>query len=108
MHCPVCKADNAAGPHCRRCRADLSLLFTVEKQQRQRLAEVADLARQRQWHAALQAAEAADQLRRDEHSLHRLLVCRLMLRDFARAWPVYGALARRFRFAQGKDEIDHE
>src|SRR5262249_17865113 len=30
MRCPVCKAENAQGPACRRCKADLSLLFAVE------------------------------------------------------------------------------
>ena len=30
MQCPVCKADNAQGPLCRRCKADLSLLFRLE------------------------------------------------------------------------------
>lgn len=28
--CPCCRAANAAGPNCRRCTADLSLLFRLE------------------------------------------------------------------------------
>ena len=39
MHCPVCKADNSQGPQCRRCKADLSLLFALEEQRRRTLAE---------------------------------------------------------------------
>lgn len=31
--CPCCKAVNDAGPHCRRCRADLSLLFAWSARQ---------------------------------------------------------------------------
>lgn len=34
MRCPVCRAENDRGPNCRRCRADLSLLFALEKQRR--------------------------------------------------------------------------
>ena len=30
--CPLCRAVNESGPNCRRCRADLSLLFTVDRQ----------------------------------------------------------------------------
>ena len=32
MICPCCKANNDSGPACRRCKADLSLLFAFEKQ----------------------------------------------------------------------------
>ena len=32
MRCPVCKADNAQGLQCRRCKADLALLFQLEEQ----------------------------------------------------------------------------
>ncbi len=38
MVCPVCKAENAAGPACRRCKADLSLLFQLEEQRERTLA----------------------------------------------------------------------
>ena len=30
IRCPVCRADTTAGPICRRCKADLSLLIDVE------------------------------------------------------------------------------
>ena len=30
IRCPVCKAENSQGPTCRRCKADLSLLFRLE------------------------------------------------------------------------------
>ena len=30
MLCPACKADNAQGPACRRCKADLSPLWALE------------------------------------------------------------------------------
>lgn len=30
--CPCCRAANASGPQCRRCKADLGLLFALEEQ----------------------------------------------------------------------------
>ena len=36
MRCPVCKADNALDPACRRCKADLALLVQVETQRGQK------------------------------------------------------------------------
>ena len=30
MQCPVCRASNDVGPACRRCKADLSVLFELE------------------------------------------------------------------------------
>ena len=32
LRCPVCKAENAQGPNCRRCKADLSMMFALEDQ----------------------------------------------------------------------------
>ena len=32
MRCPVCTAESDTGPSCRRCRADLSLLFRLEEE----------------------------------------------------------------------------
>ena len=31
IRCPLCKADNLEGPACRRCKADLSMLFRLEE-----------------------------------------------------------------------------
>ncbi len=39
LSCPVCKAENAQGPFCRRCKADLSLLFSLRQQLRARAVE---------------------------------------------------------------------
>ena len=30
INCPCCRAGNTAGPNCRRCSADMSLLFRLE------------------------------------------------------------------------------
>jgi len=35
VRCPLCKAENTTPPTCRRCKADLGLLFTWQRQQRE-------------------------------------------------------------------------
>jgi hypothetical protein len=89
MRCPVCKAENAQGPLCRRCKADLSLLFQLEEQRAQLLqAARADLSAGR-WQ---QAADDADWMRSDEASLRLRVLTHLFSRDFAGAWEVYREL----------------
>jgi hypothetical protein len=92
MRCPVCKAENNQGPQCRRCRADLTLLFALEggraralSSARQHLAE----GRPAQAHAE---AGRADRLRRDGESLRLLAVSALLDRDFRTAWRCYRLL----------------
>jgi hypothetical protein len=89
MRCPVCKADNAQGPQCRRCKADLAVLFDLEAARRARL----DAARERlaggRLPEALAAAEEADWMRRDDESRLLLALARLLNRDFAGAWACY-------------------
>ena len=99
MRCPACAADNAQGPQCRRCRADLALLFNLDEQ-RGRLLDVArgELARGRT-PEALRAAERAHELRRDEESRRLLAVCQLLQRNFAAAWRVYQIAACGLRLA---------
>ncbi len=89
MRCPVCKAENAQGPACRRCKADLSLLFLLEEQRARALAEAGRLlAAARADEADARAAEA-DWLRSDEESRRLRAATRLMRRDFAGAWALY-------------------
>ena len=78
--CPCCKAANDAGPACRRCKADLSLLFQLESDR-----------------AALMAAgeyEAAHALRYTDDSRRMIAASRLLQRDFA------GALAAHLERTQ--------
>jgi hypothetical protein len=95
VRCPVCKADNTAGPNCRRCKADLTLLFALEEQREQELRAVGDHLGAERWTEAAGAAARADGLRRDEESLRLLAVTALLCRDFARAWTWYGELQGR-------------
>jgi hypothetical protein len=89
MRCPVCRAQIEQGPQCRRCRADLSLLFAVEKQRQNALAAAYRCLAQRRWQQALALAEGADTLRRDEDSRRLRAVLRLLERDFEGAWRAY-------------------
>jgi hypothetical protein len=89
MRCPVCKADNPQGPQCRRCKADLSLLFALEKKRSQRLAEARCCFRRGEWQAAVAHAQTANWLRGDEDSWQLAAVAHLLNRDFARAWQCY-------------------
>ena len=100
MRCPVCKADNIQGPNCRRCKADLSLLFTLEDQRRRALAQARLCLRRGQWSQAANHAEEADWLRGDEESRRLEATAHLLQRDFAAAWESY----QRWRNSQrGED-----
>jgi hypothetical protein len=89
MRCPVCKADNLQGPQCRRCKADLSLLFALEEQRRRTLAETRRCLRRGEWREAAHHAETADWLRGDDESRRVAALAHLLERDFAAAWRAY-------------------
>ena len=89
MRCPVCKAENAQGPQCRRCKADLSPLFALEDQRRRTLAEVRRCIRCGEWEEAARHAETADWLRADEESQRLTMVTHLLGGDFADTWQAY-------------------
>ncbi len=90
MRCPVCRAENAQGPSCRRCRADLSLLFTLEAQREQALATARHWLHEGQIARALRWAEGADALHADAASRELLAVLYLLRKDFAQAWRCFG------------------
>lgn len=92
MRCPVCRADNSEGPNCRRCRADLTVLITLESQRAQALAEAVRLTCCRQWRRALALAEGADTIRHDADAARLMAVLHLLRRDFAKAWQRYRAV----------------
>jgi hypothetical protein len=89
MRCPVCKAENAQGPSCRRCKADLSLLFELEGQRDRALAEAQGAAARGQWARAVTLAEGAQALRSGADAGRLAAVGRLLRRDFAGAWAAY-------------------
>ncbi len=82
--CPCCRASNDVGPTCRRCRADLSLLFTLDARRDVLISEArrlaADSPRQ-----ALGYVEQAEALR-PAPELRRMRAALLVLAgDFAAA-----------------------
>jgi tRNA(Glu) U13 pseudouridine synthase TruD len=89
MRCPVCKADNSQGPQCRRCKADLSLLFALEEQRRRTLAAARRCLRRGEWQAAVEHAETADWLRGNDESRRLMAAAQSLNRDFAAAWRSY-------------------
>jgi hypothetical protein len=89
MRCPVCKAENAQGPQCRRCKADLTVLFDLEGARRARLDAAREHLVRGRLPEALAAAAEADWMRRDAESQRLLALARLLSRDFAGAWERY-------------------
>jgi len=85
MRCPVCRAENAEDATCRRCKADLSLLVTLEQSRRAAIREAMQAAVAGDGERALSCAETAHQLRADSDSWRVLAVAHLLMRDFARA-----------------------
>ena len=89
LSCPVCRAENHTGPNCRRCKADLSLLYQLEATRDRQMAEArAHLAAGR-WRAARTCALAAQHLRRDEASNRLAAVTALLCGDFDSALREY-------------------
>jgi|SRR6516165_8644471 len=88
MRCPVCRAENIEAI-CRRCRADLSLLVSLEKE-RARLVAAASMAIAcGDGREALLHAEATERLRPDDDTDRLIALGHLMRRDFSAAWTRY-------------------
>ena len=86
IRCPLCKADNTTGPSCRRCKADLSLVFALEDQRQAALGEARAALAERYYAEAHAAALKADHLRRDEESGKLVALTALLCRDYTQAW----------------------
>jgi len=105
MRCPVCKAGNQppsppAAPGggtlgvraCRRCKADLSLLFALEEQRQEAMHSARLALDEQRFGAAYDEATRADRLRSDEESKRLLAVTALFARDFHQAWRCFRAV----------------
>jgi hypothetical protein len=77
LRCPVCKADNTQGPTCRRCKAELALLFELEAARQRLLAKARDLALAGRWGEFLERVLLAHGLRHDEETSRLLAAGRL-------------------------------
>jgi hypothetical protein len=89
MRCPVCRAENDEGPQCRRCRADLALLFTLEQQRRQVLDAAYRNLVAGDMRRARALSEGARALHDDGEARRISAVCALLCGDFAAAWRAY-------------------
>ena len=89
IRCPVCRAVNEAGPACRRCKADLSLLFALEAERDALLAAAHRDAAEGRYAAAAAEANRAHELRRGESSARLRAALRLLAGDFAGALRCY-------------------
>jgi hypothetical protein len=94
IRCPVCRADNKAGPACRRCKADLAPLADLEVRREQALAQAAHAAARGCGDAVVRHAWEAQRLRGGVDALRWLATGYLLRRDFARA-AAYWELTRR-------------
>jgi len=85
MRCPVCRADNEEKPACRRCRADLSMLWAVEEQREICLRSARIFLQRGQNKQALERIAQASGLRRGADADQLAAVAYLLDGDFAAA-----------------------
>ncbi|HEX4607871.1 MAG TPA: hypothetical protein VH092_06685 [Urbifossiella sp.] len=91
--CPCCKASNDAGPACRRCKTDLTLLFAADADAAALLAAARDALAAGRYAAAESLADRSAALRRTAAALRARAAARLMSGRFADALAVYHELA---------------
>jgi hypothetical protein len=89
--CPCCRASNDTGPACRRCKADLSLLFALEENREALLADARRLAAQGRFADALTSVDEAESLRRGDDCRRLRATLLLLTRDFPAAFKCYSA-----------------
>ncbi len=85
LNCPACRAGNEQGPNCRRCKADLSLLFAIEAQRSRLVAAARAAIADRQLDKAADAVREAGELRGGTDLTRLGAVIALRQRDFAKA-----------------------
>jgi hypothetical protein len=89
LNCPVCRASNEQGPNCRRCKADLSMLFTIEAQRAQLVASARAAIADGRLVFAARSVWRANELRGGADLARLSAVIALLRRDFAQARNEY-------------------
>ncbi len=89
MLCPICRAENAAPPACRRCRADLSLLWQLEEARARHLREVEFALTRRRFPEAEALLNRAEAIRSDGDSARLRAILSLLQGDFPGALRHY-------------------
>jgi hypothetical protein len=77
------------GPNCRRCRADLSPLFSLEQKRQALLTAASHLIRFGHVREAAALIHKSEEMQRDSSSARLLALCALLSRDFTSAWRLY-------------------
>lgn len=85
LRCPSCSAAQEWSDECRRCKSDLRLLRKLMETRGRHRRDALRLLDQRQYQAALQAAERADELCPGEDTRRLLASCHLLLGNFQSA-----------------------
>lgn len=93
--CPCCKASNEAGAACRRCKADLTLLFAVDGQRAALVERARALAAAGRIPDAIAALDQAARLRRGGDVARTRAAALLLAGQFAAALAAYHELASR-------------
>ncbi|QEL15396.1 hypothetical protein [Limnoglobus roseus] len=83
--CPCCRAANGAGPNCRRCSTDLSLMFKLEDDRESLLATAGRHLADGRVAEALSLIAHAETLRPGPDVLQLRAVASLLNRDFTSA-----------------------
>jgi hypothetical protein len=91
--CPCCRAANDAGPSCRRCKADLSLLFAVADRRGYLVSEARNLVAQGKYAESLRSLEQAAALRAGDDVRRLSAAVRLLAGQYAAALAAYDGLA---------------
>lgn len=91
--CPCCKASNDAGPACRRCKADLSLLFAADADAAALLSRARTALAAGSFPEAEALADRSAAVRRTPAALRVRAAARLMRGHFAGALAAYHDLA---------------
>lgn len=98
MRCPVCRANNEEGEECRRCKADLSLLFQLEAEREILLNQAMNHAVCGEWQQMLRMAQSAHELRQGEDTLQLLASGAVMVSDYAQALAICQELSSEVNF----------
>ncbi len=89
IRCPVCKADNTAGPACRRCKADLGMLIAIEERRAHLLYNGKQAFERGEIVEADRAVRAAGNMRHGDDAQRCLAMLSLLSGRFGEAWQTY-------------------
>lgn len=92
--CPCCRAANDVGPACRRCKADLSLLFAVAADRERLVSAARDQLADGNGTEALALLDQAERTWAGDDLRPLRAVAHLLNRDFPAAFACYSAGAR--------------